>query len=44
MPIIERRVGLSDTHLIPYLIEQGEKAAEREMPYLMKLLAGAEKP
>jgi NTE family protein len=38
MPAIDRRVGLSDTHLIPYLIEQGEAAAEREMPYLRRLL------
>lgn len=42
MPIIDQRVGLSDTHLIPHLIEQGEKAAAREMPYLSKLLAGVE--
>lgn len=39
MPAFDRRVGLSDTHLIPYLIEQGEAAAEREMPYLRRLLA-----
>ena len=38
MPAFDRRVGLSDTHLIPYLIEQGEAAAEREMPYLKRLL------
>lgn len=41
MPAIEQRVGLSDTHLIPYLIEQGERAAERELPYLAKVLSEA---
>jgi len=39
MPVFDRRVGLSDAHLIPYLIEQGERAAEREIPYLKRLLA-----
>jgi NTE family protein len=38
MPTFDRRVGLSDSHLIPYLIEEGERAAEREMPYLRRLL------
>ncbi len=39
MPSFECRVGLGDTHLIPYLIEEGERAAEREMPYLRRLLS-----
>ena len=38
MPSFEHRVGLTDAHLIPYLIEEGEKAAEREVPYLKRLL------
>lgn len=44
MPIFDRRVGLSDSHLIPYLIEQGEIAAEREIPYLKRLLASEAVP
>lgn len=31
-------VGLKDTHLIPHLVEQGALAAERELPYLQRLL------
>lgn len=33
-----RPVGLGDTHLIPYIIEQGEKVAEEQLPYLKELL------
>ena len=35
----DRPIGLGDTHLIPYLIEQGAKAAEKQLPYLKRLLA-----
>jgi len=38
IPSFDCRVGLGDTHLIPYLIEEGERAAEREVPYLRRLL------
>ncbi|HEX3157559.1 MAG TPA: patatin-like phospholipase family protein [Gemmatimonadaceae bacterium] len=41
IPIFDRRIALGDTSLIPYLIEQGERAAEAELPYLRRLLAGA---
>ena len=34
----DRPVGLGDTHLIPYIIEQGEKVAEEQLPYLKELL------
>ena len=40
MPVFDRRIALGDTSLIPYLIEQGERAAEAELPYLRRLLAG----
>ena len=35
---IDRRVGLKDTHLVPYLVQCGEQAAEQQMPYLRRLL------
>jgi NTE family protein len=38
MVSFDRPVGLGDTHLIPYIIEQGEKAAEEQVPYLKELL------
>jgi NTE family protein len=40
MPDFDRPVRLFDTHLIPYVIEQGALAAEAELPYLRKLLQG----
>lgn len=37
-PVFERRIGLRDLHEMPYIIERGEEAIEREMPYLRRLL------
>lgn len=39
MPEFDRHVGLGDTQLIPYLIEQGERVMEAQLPYLEQLLA-----
>lgn len=39
LPRFERRVGMSDTHLIPYIIEQGRLAAEEQVSYLTRLLS-----
>ncbi len=39
IPQIDNDVGLKDVHLIPYLVAQGEQAAEQQMPYLRRLLA-----
>lgn len=39
MPVLDRRIGLTETQHIPYLIEQGERAAEEQLPYLRRLLA-----
>jgi NTE family protein len=39
MPEFEERVGLLDTDKVPYVIEQGERAAEDVLPYLKRLLA-----
>ncbi len=44
VPIIQtfdRPIGLADTHLLPYIIEQGEKAAEEQVPYLRRILAAS---
>nr|WP_255481863.1 MULTISPECIES: patatin-like phospholipase family protein [Ramlibacter] len=41
MPEFDRPVGLGDVHLVPWLVEQGALAAEREMPYLRRLLEAA---
>ncbi len=38
LPDFEKTVGLRDTHLIPYLVRQGEQATEAQMPYLRRLL------
>ena len=38
LPEFDRRVGLTDTHLVPWLADLGERAAENEMPYLRRLL------
>jgi NTE family protein len=39
MPIFKQTVGLQDVHLIPYLVAQGELAAEGEISYLRRLLS-----
>lgn len=39
MPSFDQPIRLSDTHLLPYLIEQGARAAEAELPYLRRLIA-----
>lgn len=39
IPRFDRRVGIGDVHLVPWLVEQGERAAEEEMPHLRRLLA-----
>jgi NTE family protein len=39
IPEFDRRIGLNDFHEVPNLIRQGALAAEREMPYLHRLLA-----
>ena len=39
MPEFEQRVGLFSTSKIPYVIEQGERAAEEILPYLKRLVA-----
>lgn len=44
MPGFKQTVRLGDTHLIPHIIEQGERAMEAELPYLRRLIAAAAEP
>lgn len=39
LPVFERRIGLRDLSELPYIMALGERAAEREVPYLRRLLA-----
>lgn len=41
IPEFKERIHLFDTDKIPYVIEEGERAAERQLPYLRRLLASA---
>jgi NTE family protein len=38
-PAFEREIGDYDTGQVPYIIEQGERAAEAQVPYLQELLS-----
>jgi len=39
IPEFKDRIQLFDTDKIPYVIEEGERAAERQIPYLRRLLS-----
>lgn len=39
LPDFDRQVGTFDTSQIPYIIEQGEKAAAQHVPYIKQLVA-----
>jgi NTE family protein len=39
MPQFKERISVFNTHKIPYVIEEGERAAEEHLPYLRQLLA-----
>jgi NTE family protein len=41
IPEFKQAIRLFDTDKIPYVIEEGERAAERQVPYLRRLLASA---
>jgi NTE family protein len=38
LPSFERPIGFTDTALIPYIVECGERAAEAQLPYLLRML------
>jgi NTE family protein len=38
IPEFEQRIRLFDTDKIPYIIDEGEKAAELQLPYILNLL------
>ena len=42
VPEFDRPIGLFDTDKFPYVIEQGERAAEAQIPYLLRLLGRTE--
>jgi len=42
LPDFEKSVGTFETQQIPYIIAQGEKAAEEHIPYIKQLVTGAE--
>jgi len=37
VPQFQKRIDFADTHLIPYIIEEGERATEQHVPYLKRL-------
>ncbi|MBM3143772.1 MAG: hypothetical protein FJ010_02140 [Chloroflexi bacterium] len=41
VPQFKQRIDFADTHLIPYIIEEGERAAEEHVPYLKCLFQKA---
>ena len=41
LPDFDRRVGLFDTELIPYVIEEGQRATEAQLDYLHRILEEA---
>jgi NTE family protein len=41
IPEFKQTIHLFDTDKIPYVIEEGERAAERQVPYLRRLLASS---
>lgn len=44
IPEFGRRIRLFETESIPYIVEEGERAAERQIPYLRRLLADRADP
>jgi NTE family protein len=38
VPQFKERIGLFDTDKIPYIIEEGERAAEEQLPYIRQLI------
>ena len=42
LPDFEKSIGTFDTAQIPFIIEQGEKAASEQLPYIRKLMARGE--
>jgi NTE family protein len=40
----DRPIELFDTHRIPYIIEEGEKSARENLPYIQRLLEDSRQP
>ena len=43
MPTLQRRVGLFDTQAMPYLVEEGRRAARLALPAIEQMLAGVDR-
>jgi NTE family protein len=41
LPEFDGPIGLFDTDKFPYIIDQGEKATEEQIPYLLRMLSGS---
>ncbi len=41
LPTFDRQIGGFDDHQLPYIMEQGERATEEQLPYLRRLLLEA---
>ena len=41
LPRFTERIRLFDTHKIPYIVDEGERAMAEQMPYLRRLLDAA---
>jgi NTE family protein len=39
IPSFDRHIGIRDSSLLPYIIERGEEAAVKQLPFLKRLLA-----
>jgi NTE family protein len=39
IPDFKQRIGLFDTDKLPYVIEEGERATEKQLPYIKQLLS-----
>jgi NTE family protein len=44
IPEFEGPIRIGDTHLLPHIVERGERAAEAQLPYLRRLLDAVEEP
>src|SRR5262249_51511268 len=41
IPTFDRHIGLRDSSLHPYIVERGEEAAQKQLPFLRRLLSGS---
>jgi NTE family protein len=44
LPRLDRRIGIGDADAVPALIDEGARATEAQLPYLLRLLAAGRPP